>query len=622
MSWSALVARMVRLRMEPMSLGSKLVFILTAVGVAGAIGITILLAAVITPSFSKLESRAVAGHVARTSAALADYAGKADSAVRDSSDSSFSYEYMAQGASGPEPDGVSVRALRNLGMQGVAYVDSGGRVVAAHWRDPEVEIDTPRRRQAFVAMVRGFDWRRDLATTDRRGFYVRMGSDIVAVGVAPIRRSNGSGGVVGHIVMARLLTSAQLSALLQLRAVVDRTPVASAGAIATTRGTIGIGVPIVGADGRAVASARFTVGRDVSVLGRRMLMLAVAGSTVLLLLILVVLRRVIDVLVLAPLHRVEHHMQRVRASGSLSALEEEGRRDEFGSLGRSFNAMLQQLKDLREQIEAQSFALGRTESAVAVMHNVRNALAPVSTILSQGVAQGPAIDRAMLDRALGELVQEEVDGVRRQKLTAFVAAAIETETANRIAQQRELQIGREAMAHVLEIIGTQQARAHERPPLDPCDVSEIIARNASIARYTLGLSISFRFPAEPHMVLCNRVILSQVIGNLIGNASEAIAATGRRSGTITVTIEDRDGTTRIRFRDDGEGFDKASAATLFQRGFSTRPQKSGGLGLHWCANSMTAMDGGLQLDSDGVGQGATATLTLKSAPVQAMGRAA
>ena len=605
-----------------MSLGSKLVLILTAVGVIGAIGITVLLAAVITPSFNKLESRAVAGHVARTSAALADDVAKADSAARDYADTGVSYDIVTQGLAGADLDGASARAVRNPGMEGVAYIATGGRVVAAGWRDPVTGVDDPARRTALLGFADGAAWRQRSATKARHGFYARLGNDIAAVGVAPIRDSYGSGEIVGHVLMARRLTSSRLSKILQLRAVLHRTPVAVAGAIATTRGTIGIGVPILGADRRPVASARFTVGRDVSVLGRRMLMLAVAGSTVLLLLVLIVLRRVIDSLVLAPLHRVEHHMQRVRASGSLSALEEEGRRDEFGSLGRSFNAMLQQLKDLREQIEAQSFALGRTESAVAVMHNVRNALAPVSTILSQGVAQGPAIDRTMLDRALGELVRDDVDGGRRQKLTAFVKAAIETETANRIAQQRELQIGREAMAHVLEIIGTQQARAHERPPLDPCDVSEIIARNASIARYTLGLSISFRFPAEPHMVLCNRVILSQVIGNLSGNAAEAIAATGRQSGTITVTIDDCEGTTRIGFRDDGEGFDTASAAMLFQRGFSTRPQKSGGLGLHWCANSMTAMDGGLRLDSDGVGQGATATLTLKSAPVQAMGRAA
>ncbi|MFZ8321292.1 hypothetical protein ACO1LD_13965, partial [Staphylococcus aureus] len=87
--------------------------------------------------------------------------------------------------------------------------------------------------------------------------------------------------------------------------------------------------------------------------------------------------------------------------------------------------------------------------------------------------------------------------------------------------------------HVLEIIGTQQAAAHERPPLAPCDVSEIIAQNANIARHGSGAHIAFEYPQGRHLVLANRVILSQVVGNLFGNAAEAIAASGRE-GRITV----------------------------------------------------------------------------------------
>ena len=114
-------------------------------------------------------------------------------------------------------------------------------------------------------------------------------------------------------------------------------------------------------------------------------------------------------------------------------------------------------------------------------------------------------------------------------------------------------------------------------------------------------------------MLANRVILSQVIGNLFGNAAEAIAAAGRGSGTIAVTVAERDSQVTVSIRDDGEGFDAAAGQTLFQRGFSTRSHKSGGLGLHWCANSMTAMDGALRLESGGKGQGAVAVLTLKAA---------
>ena len=401
-----------------------------------------------------------------------------------------------------------------------------------------------------------------------------------------------------------------MSALLQLSARLDLANRADTETITSGARSLAISVPIRGPDGKAVASAVFGVPRDISILGQRMLLLAVGGAVLLLLVLLVVLRRAITRLVLRPLHRVESHMQVVRASGALGLLDEEGRRDEIGSLGRSFNSMLGQLKDLREQLEVQSFALGRSESAVAVMHNVRNALNPISTILSKGITQAPPIDRALLDRAVAELARDDLAPARREKLVAFVAAAVDAEARDREERRQQLQHGREAMSQVLEIIGAQQHAAHERPPLEACNVTDIVAQNATIARYAGGVSILFSFPSRPHLVMANRLILSQVIGNLFANAAEAVAARGTNSGTVTVTITEQDGTASIAIRDDGEGFSADTGATLFQRGFSTRAHKSGGLGLHWCANSMTAMEGALKLESEGPGRGACAILTL------------
>ena len=591
---------------DPASLGAKLVLILTAAGLAGAIGITLLLAAVITPSFNGLEAQAVHAHIERTEAVLSEYGSKVESAVRDYGDWNASYDYMARPTAAFEQESFSPLAMSNLGVQGMAYLAPDGRVVIARWM--------PKGRgEALIAALRATTPARALKGGSSGHFYLRIGTDVAAVGVAQVRRSDGTGTPRGLVVMARVLTSKQVAALLQLNARVEPAAGRSVEILTPSRALAAIRVPVAGIDGRPVASVRFGVRRDVSLLGRRMLLLAVAGSTVLLLIVLMVLRRMIAQQVLKPLHRVEAHMGRVRASGALTLLEEDGRRDEIGALGRAFNAMLRQLNDLREQIEVQSFALGRSESAVAVMHNVRNALNPVSTILSQGIAQAPPVDRAMLDRAIAELGRDDVAPARRAKMVAFVTAGVDAWSTSREAIKGELNVGREAMAHVLEIIGQQQKQAHERPPLEICDVTDIVARNATIARYSQHASIAFSFPSASHRVLANRVILSQVIGNLFGNAAEAIAAAGEGSGTIAVTVTEQGGEVTVSIRDDGEGFESATGQALFQRGFSTRSHKSGGLGLHWCANSMTAMDGALRLESAGKGQGAVAILTLKAA---------
>ena len=603
-------------RRGPASLGAKLVLILTAAGVAGALGITLLLALIITPSFNQLEAQAVDGHIERTAAVLGEYGSKVESAVRDYGDWNDSYAYMAHPTAAFERESFSPLAMSNLGVQGMAYVAPGGRVVIARWLATGSRAERPQSRAAFIGAIGRFNPARALKGNSGH-FYLRVGDEVAAVGVAQVRRSDGTGAPRGLVLMARVLTSQQVAELLQLNASVDPPGGRAVEILTPSRALAEIHVPVAGIDGRPVAAVRFGVRRDVSLLGRRMLLLAVAGSTVLLLIVLMVLRRMIARQVLAPLHRVETHMQRVRASGSLALLDADApeirRRDEIGSLGRSFNAMLRQLNDLREQIEVQSFALGRSESAVAVMHNVRNALNPVSTILSQGIAQAPPADRAMLDRALAELARDATPPARRAKLAAYVTAGVDAWSASRDAMRAELGVGREAMAHVLEIIGQQQKQAHERPPLESCDVTEIVARNATIARYSEHASIAFAFPSGSHRVLANRVILSQVIGNLFGNAAEAIAAAGTGSGTIAVTVADEDGDVVVRIRDDGEGFDSETGTALFQRGFSTRNHKSGGLGLHWCANSMTAMEGALRLESGGRGQGAVAVLTLRAA---------
>jgi signal transduction histidine kinase len=603
-------------RLSFASLGGKLLLILAGVGLIGSVALTVLLAAVITPSFNALERQAIDSHVERTRAALGEYATKVESSVRDYGDWNSSYDYIGKPTKAFEEESFSPLAMKNLDVDGMAYLRPDKSLVIARWIDPATGVEDNRQRDAMVAAMRKAPLDAVIKASksgNSSHFFARLNNVVVAVGVAQVRKSDGSGTPRGYVLMARRITPRLLGQLLQVTARLDLA--GQNGALVTTSPeTMTIAVPITGADGKPVAAASFMVPRDVSLLGRHMLWLAVLGSTILLILVLAVLSRMISRLVLKPLSRVEGHMQRVRDSGSLSVLEDDSlRQDEIASMGRSFNSMLVQLKDLREQVEVQSFALGRSESAVAVMHNVRNALNPVSTILSAGIGQGAPINRTHIERALTELVGGVVSLERREKLISFIAAAFDAEDKQRDDRRDQLQVGRDAMRQVLEIIGAQQQHAHERPPIEECDATQIIAQNATIARHSGdGSSIAFSFPAKPHPVLANRVLLSQVVGNLFSNAAEAIIAAGG-SGNITVTIDDTvDGHVEIAIQDSGEGFDSGNAPQLFQRGFSTREHKSGGLGLHWCANSMTAMDGSLRLDSEGIGRGAIARLTLRA----------
>lgn len=554
-----------------------MVSILTLTGIGGALALAVLLTLVISPGFAELENRAADGYRSRALTTLSDFSAMTEVMAREQ-------------ANAASDSGSVADALVYRGTLGRPWV----------LRRP----DTPGASVAMDRALDRLDVERVLAGGRTARFYLPVGHQVMAVGFA-----KAAGG--GYVAVARRLTGQHLSHLFGRPVTIS--PVAPVDTHPRRHAQlIDIIVPIDGPDGRPVAAARFQISREVVLLGRRVLLLAAAASILLLVLLLLMLRRALGRFVLTPLDRVERHMQRVQASGALLPFEDDQSRcEEFGSLGRSFNAMLSQLKDLRERNEIQSFALGRSESAVAVLHNVRNALAPLATILSHGIGRGDMARRDLLDRALAELGRGDVEPQRRAKLIAFVATAFDAEAVARDEVRRQLEVGRDAMRQTLEIIGAQQARAHERPPRERCDISDIVARNATIARYAQAVSVGFTFPAQPAYVIANRVILSQVIGNLFSNAVEAIVATGRDHGSITVDlVAPAEGRLSMRIIDDGEGFEPGQATRLFQPGYSTRTEKSGGLGLHWCANSMAVMGGTLELRSAGRGTGAVAILTL------------
>ena len=190
---------------NPSSLGAKLVLILTAVGIAGSIAITLLLASVITPSFNQLEAKSVDAHVERTRAALGEYASKVATAVKDYGDWNSSYDYMAHQTAAFEQESFSPLAMANLDVNGMAYVANDGHIVIARWRDGNA--DNPALRQAFIDQIGRTDFRRVLKRDARPHFFVRLGSVVAAVGVAEVRRSDGTGTPRGLVLMARQITS-------------------------------------------------------------------------------------------------------------------------------------------------------------------------------------------------------------------------------------------------------------------------------------------------------------------------------------------------------------------------------------------------------------------------------
>ena len=122
-------------------------------------------------------------------------------------------------------------------------------------------------------------------------------------------------------------------------------------------------------------------------------------------------------------------------------------------------------------------------------------------------------------------------------------------------------------------------------------------------------SVTLRFDAAPQRltVRANPAPLSQVIGNLVMNAIEAMPDGGTLT-VVTALEPGSKGPVVVRVRDSGPGLSSAMKGRLF-RPFATTKPNGTGLGLALSQRLVRRYGGTLSLDSE-PGQGVTATVRL------------
>jgi signal transduction histidine kinase len=113
-------------------------------------------------------------------------------------------------------------------------------------------------------------------------------------------------------------------------------------------------------------------------------------------------------------------------------------------------------------------------------------------------------------------------------------------------------------------------------------------------------------------VLVEKHQLLQILVNLLRNAKQAMQLQGGSSHILTARVENRSengGSVVMTIRDSGIGIAPEHLVRMFTRGFTTK-QDGNGIGLHSSIVTIHRMGGTLNVHSDGIGTGATFTLTL------------
>ena len=471
-------------------------------------------------------------------------------------------------------------------------------------------------------------WARSLAQGQAVSGLIATNAGVLLASGAPILDGLGRGPARGMVIMGRLLdqpellrlgTQAQVS--LDMRLLNRATPgerslpSVTAGAdgwLSETDTHTRIERAFGNLSGEPLLTLGINVPRTISRHGANAvrysaLLLSIAACIALAALLLLLGR-----IVLTPLATVTEHSQRIAASDDLSARLSYRRDDELGALASAFDNMVERLASTRRELIDRSFESGAAENASGVLHNLGNAMTPLSVNISSLQQQFAALPTDDLQLALTELQLQPTDAARHHDLQRFVQlAAAELARTLRLGSDQLRRIA-DQTGIILAVLAEQRQHLRSGPVLQSVTPAELVARSleqiAPVHRARLQLQLSPGLAALGALPL-PATTLGMVLQNLLQNAAEAAAQAGlaRTPLRISATIDEQFGRRGLRFviSDEAAGVAADHLHRLFEKGFSTKSQAANsGLGLHWCANTLHALGGRIDAYSDGIGRGA------------------
>ena len=292
--------------------------------------------------------------------------------------------------------------------------------------------------------------------------------------------------------------------------------------------------------------------------------------------------------------------------------------DEFSKLSRAMNQMMADLATSRKKLLEQSYYSGMADMVSGTLHNLRNTLAPIVIELE---TQKQGVDDLRIERmvmACEELKARGLDPGRQDDLIEFLSLAL-TRLEGKLRQMAEAMLLTRNKVEVVEKVLNQHSHlARMERPLETITLTEVVqdclglVRQESLARIPVRIDDSV---AGIGPMTSQRIVLVQVLANLVNNGLESILRSGTPEGRLVIRAAEsglaEDRQVHVQVIDNGEGIAPEMLERIFERGISAKDGGSG-LGLHWCANATASLAGRLYAESQGLGRGATLHLIVQA----------
>jgi len=280
------------------------------------------------------------------------------------------------------------------------------------------------------------------------------------------------------------------------------------------------------------------------------------------------------------------------------------------------------IEEVHKRLLATSRQAGMAEVATSVLHNVGNVLNSVNVSAAllldnakQSKISSLAKAVALLNQHAGDVGAYLAEDPKGRQFPGYLSLLCEQLTKDQQRTLAELELVRENIEHVKEIVAMQQNYARVAGVTETVKAAEIVEdalrMNAgALARHDIALVRDYS--DEPTLSIDKHKVL-QILVNLIRNAKYACDDSGRKDKQISLRISQREQWVSIAVIDNGIGIPPENLTRIFNHGFTTR--KDGhGFALHSGALTAKELGGSLTASSEGRGLGAVLTLKLPCQP--------
>ncbi|MEM7222270.1 MAG: CHASE4 domain-containing protein [Pseudomonadota bacterium] len=609
-----------------MSLREKILVILAIVVMLSVTVHHALIERVIEPSYSALERESALRDMARVVLAIERETEHLAAFVKDWAAWDDSYLFVQEREPAYVDANLGFTTFATNALNLIAYYDNAGQLVwgEAYDLDSEAPIAIPELLSTHLAPYHL------LRNDESVSGLVKTAAGAAMVAVNPILTSNETGPARGILVMAQLLDGPRIAALAeQVRVPFTAWPIA--GAAPRTPGQRPVTIELLDDDqlriettlpdltGAPMLRVEAELPREITAIGRETTGFALASVFLGGIFFLLTTLFLLQFVVISPITKLTSWSLEIGAADSMKERIPVSQSDEIGVLSRGFNGMLERLSDATHRLQEKSYQSGMAAMAAGALHDVRNAIHPLTLQVGRLAQQLRGREDDTFSRAVSELGTDDTPAERKAKLADFLNLTQRQAHEQRDALAAELERLRRQVGHLDDILTIQDEICQTRPSLDAVSLEGVVADSLA------GLPESLRDQAEiriaPELarlspVVGSRLGLVQVLSNLLRNALEAIAAEGRSDGQIEIggaceTVGDKT-VVRLTVKDNGEGLAKEKLQEIFQQGYTTRNGKGRGAGLHWCSHLIASMHGRLTVESKGEGQGANFHLCLPS----------